>query len=76
MPDDSSRARADAAPAPAAVFSTAHGSHPPFWQSLKQDTFFWLLLIVCAGLTTLAPNASSNIRSWWIGTRLPPWRGC
>ncbi|MHA6826715.1 anion transporter [Ralstonia pseudosolanacearum] len=56
MPDDSSRARADAAPAPAAVFSTAHGSHPPFWQSLKQDTFFWLLLIVCAGLTTLAPQ--------------------
>ncbi|WP_346824928.1 anion transporter [Ralstonia solanacearum] len=57
MPDNPSRARADAIRAPAADSSIAPASHhPPFWQSLKQDTFFWLLLIVCAGLTALAPQ--------------------
>ncbi len=57
MPGDPSRARADAILAPAADSSIASASHhPPFWQSLKQDTFFWLLLIACAGLTVLAPQ--------------------
>ncbi|MEF9402132.1 MULTISPECIES: anion transporter [Ralstonia solanacearum species complex] len=57
MPGDPSRVRADAIPAPAAASSIAPASHhPPFWQSLKQDIFFWLLLIVCAGLTALAPQ--------------------
>ncbi|MEZ0188901.1 anion transporter [Ralstonia solanacearum] len=57
MPGDPSRVRADAIPAPAAASSIAPASHhPPFWQSLKQDIFFWLLLIVCAGLTAPAPQ--------------------
>ncbi|MCO5397950.1 SLC13 family permease [Ralstonia sp. 21MJYT02-11] len=30
--------------------------HPPFWHHLKQDVFFWSLLVICGALTLVAPR--------------------
>lgn len=30
--------------------------HPPFWHHLKQDVFFWALLVICGALTLVAPQ--------------------
>jgi di/tricarboxylate transporter len=33
-----------------------HAIHPPFWQGLKHDPFFWLLLAVCGVFSVMAPQ--------------------
>jgi len=30
--------------------------HPPFWHNLKQDVFFWWLLLICGAFTLVAPR--------------------
>lgn len=58
MHGDSPRTRtaqaAVSAPAPHSASAAPH--HPPFWHNLKQDIFFWLLLLVCGVLTLAAPQ--------------------
>ncbi|CAJ0783535.1 Inner membrane protein YbiR [Ralstonia condita] len=55
MHGDSPRTRTiEAVPSSPTVPAVPH--HPPFWHTLKQDVFFWLLLSVCAVLTFAAPQ--------------------
>ena len=55
MHGDPLRSRTAEAVPPSSSASAAH-SHPPFWHTLKQDVFFWLLLFVCGVLTLAAPH--------------------
>jgi len=55
MHGDSPRTRMAQAVPPALPASAAH-PHPPFWHNLKQDVFFWWLLLICGALTLAAPR--------------------
>lgn len=41
---------------PASHPASAAQHHPPFWHHLKQDVFFWLLLLVCGALSIVSPQ--------------------
>ncbi|WP_296225522.1 anion transporter [Ralstonia sp. UBA689] len=47
--------RAVSAAPPSHPASGTH-QHPPFWHNLKQDVFFWWLLLICGALTLAAPR--------------------
>lgn len=48
---------------PASHPASAAQHHPPFWHHLKQDVFFWLLLLVCGAFSIVSPQRIADYPS-------------
>ncbi|KHK49701.1 membrane protein [Ralstonia sp. A12] len=62
MHGDSPRTRMASA-MPASHPASAAQHHPPFWHHLKQDVFFWLLLLVCGAFSIVSPQRIADYPS-------------